>query len=420
MKKIKQKEIRMKTGKIKTTKIKQLKKGDWIAFWICFGITIIRVILSLQGLQDRITIYYNFIKQYNSSLGITIIIAEFIWLFILTAIPILVIYLPYRISRKKFLMKNLKYEIINHIEYYRDFFQDISPAEISMVTDLELEIEKDIAATLLKLYHRKYIDFNQDKIVIQKQADQNLQDSERALLNLCMDGTLSGLEKANWKNIAINEAINHGLIQENNEKNKKHFWGSTIVFILAIGLVIFSSMKLFQSEFIDEIDEYAQFAEQAELQIYGPDGEKMNDLEKITLLSNDPDKKELWEELTKTTLSLFQDAFLYMLLLAIGIITILAIPFYKLFRKIYYLSIEKSKYRRTPKGEELAEKLAAMQRYIHDFSLLSEVEKEQVRLWDDYLVYAIVLEENQEIVNDISRFKNIEIQQFYSVWNKEN
>ena len=41
------------------------------------------------------------------------------------------------------------------------------------------------------------------------------------------------------------------------------------------------------------------------------------------------------------------------------------------------------------------------QNFIHDFSNLSMVDKEQLVLWNDYLVYAVTLEENQQIVHEI-------------------
>ena len=47
-----------------------------------------------------------------------------------------------------------------------------------------------------------------------------------------------------------------------------------------------------------------------------------------------------------------------------------------------------------------------MKNFIHDFSNLSEAHKEQVVLWDDYLVYAVVLEENQQIVKEIMKRRN--------------
>lgn len=54
-----------------------------------------------------------------------------------------------------------------------------------------------------------------------------------------------------------------------------------------------------------------------------------------------------------------------------------------------------------------------MQRFIHDFSLLSDKEKEYVNIWEDFLVYAVVLEENEGIINDLFKFKNIEKSSFF-------
>lgn len=58
-------------------------------------------------------------------------------------------------------------------------------------------------------------------------------------------------------------------------------------------------------------------------------------------------------------------------------------------------------YKRTNLGNEMAECIYGMKNFIHDYSNLSEVHQEQVVLWDDYLVYAVVLEENQKIIADI-------------------
>ena len=91
---------------------------------------------------------------------------------------------------------------------------------------------------------------------------------------------------------------------------------------------------------------------------------------------------------------------------------IFALIVYKVFRAITYRSIEQNKYVRTEKGTKLAEEIAAMQRYIHEFSLLSEKEKEDIMLWDDFLVYAIILEENTSIVKEIFRFKNTDYNKF--------
>ena len=57
--------------------------------------------------------------------------------------------------------------------------------------------------------------------------------------------------------------------------------------------------------------------------------------------------------------------------------------------------------RRTAHGNEMAECIYGMKNFIHDYSNLSQADQEQVVLWDDYLIYAVVLEENQQIVAEI-------------------
>ena len=57
--------------------------------------------------------------------------------------------------------------------------------------------------------------------------------------------------------------------------------------------------------------------------------------------------------------------------------------------------------RRTDYGNQMAECVYGMKNFIHDYSNLSEVDRRQVVLWEDYLVYAVVLEENEQIVKEI-------------------
>lgn len=44
--------------------------------------------------------------------------------------------------------------------------------------------------------------------------------------------------------------------------------------------------------------------------------------------------------------------------------------------------------------------------FIHDYSNLNMADRRQVVFWEDYLVYAVVLEENEEIVNEIAKAVN--------------
>ena len=41
--------------------------------------------------------------------------------------------------------------------------------------------------------------------------------------------------------------------------------------------------------------------------------------------------------------------------------------------------------------------------------LHTDKEKEHIVLWNDFLIYAVLLEENENIINDINKYKNINL-----------
>lgn len=67
---------------------------------------------------------------------------------------------------------------------------------------------------------------------------------------------------------------------------------------------------------------------------------------------------------------------------------------------------EYSPYKQTDAGDLYAEYICGMKNFIHDYSCLSEAEKDSLVLWDNYLIYAIVLEENKKIVKEIMQRRN--------------
>ena len=123
----------------------------------------------------------------NSSFISILLFFYLIWLFILYIIVknflILAIYLAYRIPKKRILKHNTKYEVIDNIDYFRDRFNNITPSEISLLTDLEIETKKDLAASILNLYNKKLISFdNKKKMIIKKDANtDNLKESDKLL-----------------------------------------------------------------------------------------------------------------------------------------------------------------------------------------------------------------------------------------------
>lgn len=56
--------------------------------------------------------------------------------------------------------------------------------------------------------------------------------------------------------------------------------------------------------------------------------------------------------------------------------------------KIY----KKSKYVKTEKGQELYVKLIGLKKFLQDFSLIGDSKKEELMLWEDYMIYAIIFD----------------------------
>ena len=71
-----------------------------------------------------------------------------------------------------------------------------------------------------------------------------------------------------------------------------------------------------------------------------------------------------------------------------------------------YLVIEQlvfinKNYRRTAKGTELLNKAYALKNYLKDYSIINERKEEEIVLWEYYLVYATLLNVNEEIQDEV-------------------
>ena len=68
----------------------------------------------------------------------------------------LALYLGIRYPIKKLEKKNLTYNANKDILYYRDILKDLTPFEISILANLNIEEKKDIVATILWYQQKNY------------------------------------------------------------------------------------------------------------------------------------------------------------------------------------------------------------------------------------------------------------------------
>lgn len=387
----------IKTKKIKSKKEKALIKLDIVFILICLIIVKMNMEVSVLGtIFEYFRIYDgNFIACMN-------IILATLWLIVILLINkcfvLIAIYLAFRISRMKVIKENSKYEVIENIEYYRERFNNITPAEISLITDLEIETKKDISATILDLYQKGIIDFYENNIIV-KSEEKVLRQSEQELIKIIKTNNFNKENINKWKSFCIKEAQENNYIKVKVDKEKKPNFSknnmainiSAKIFIISLILsIVFlftpTGEKLCAS--IDEFDNKYEQEEKSELEI----------------IQNNQDAKELY-------LKIISNSGPIMLLSTIMIISffvLIGTPIYRKVRRKIYNKIEvNNRYERTKEGKILVEQIAGIKNYIHDFSLLSEKDKENIVLWEDFLIYAVVLEENEIIINDIYRYRNI-------------
>ena len=402
----------METRKIMSTKERKIRNLDRaIAFW-CIVITeIILIAQNHTTLLMTAANEFSAVKNVNFLLAIVAFIYSIFTNIVSKTFILILIYIPIRISTVEKVKKNMRYKVVDNIEYYRDKFESISPAEMSLILDLEIERKKDISATLLSLNIKGLLDFEDDKIKLKNSGNlENLKPSERYLFEALKDGTLDGMDMSNWEKVCIKEAMDDGYII-NAKQKRKFFWKSTLLLILAILMLFYSIGK-----FTKNIDEYSKNVNEVQEEM----GTINSNLEKIVgkndkqLTNEDEIKlKEEYLPIAKDAIGKIGEPLVLGLMIIGSIALIIGLIFYKIARIVIYKSgYGENKYERTKEGKVLVEQIAAMQRYIHEFSLLSDMEKEQVKLWEEFLVYAIVLEENEEIVSNIFSYKNVKMYSF--------
>ena len=390
----------MKTKRIKTKKEKLLFILDIVVAIIC----IIRCFKYYSFFSEG----YYAIKALGGTPLIRILLFFYmIWLFILYIIVknfiIIAIYLAYRIPRKRILKQNTKYEVIDNIDYFRDRFTGITPAEISMLTDLEIETKKDLSASILNLYNKKLISFDNNKMIINKDVNtDHLKESDSYLYSLLLNNNLNVVTIKEWKNISTKEAIEDGYISEKHRSNRYGFSDSVMTIIKWVGVM-----------FLAGIIGGGYLAT--------PVGQKvMTNMEEYDKITKDIEDQDVIIDMIKTdkdfqklTYDIYVGSIPVVIVGTFAVVALFALfsmPFYLRARKItYYFVDANDKYERTSEGKVLVEQIVGMKNFIHDFSNLSQSEKQEVVLWNDFIIYAILLEENEKIIHEIFKVKNMDV-----------
>jgi len=327
--------------------------------------------------------------------GLAVLVVFDLFFAIVLSIPLMLIWRAVFRQLKLKAIQRATFQSVQDLDYYREKLDGLSPVTISMLTDMRIEPEKDVTATLLHYQMNGIISIEGNVVKVLRPDDPSLLPSDKILLQVIVSrgGVLSGdlaAQLTDWKNTATRESLGGRYFQNIDPAvlKKKNTSSCTLgcVSLAAIPILFFG---------------FVAFLLNSKVMKY------MNDI--LDSLPESAGNRDLIQ-LIKTD-GMFAQGVMYMLIFLILFLVFLAWPLIAGARVIAGIA-GNERLTRTREGEELTEYIYGMKNFLHDFSELSEANKEQLILWDDFLIYAVVLEENDQILKEIFTRKSLNIDSF--------
>lgn len=283
------------------------------------------------------------------------------------ALPFQIIYIICKLIEYSNQKQNSTYIATQGFQYYRNKLQDIHPMQISLLSNLKIEEEKDIKTMIMYYEHHNIIRVIGNQIEIIDDLNPLLKQSDRELLmRLTTPNQNNKLVYYEWKRKIQDEAISAGLV-------KKKGIGTAILRIFCTYFIAFLIMGLIA------IISILFLANGLEPNV------EINTIQ--DLLSN------------------------FKLVIGLTLMIILSMIDFALFFGgpvfIIVHFVSSSFLTRTAKGNEITEQIHGLKSFIHDFSTLEDATKQELIIWEDFLIYATILEENTQIVEEISGYKKL-------------
>lgn len=295
---------------------------------------------------------------------IKFIITTVLWISPISLLP-LFIYNAIQRGKEKAIKESLSdIDFKNNKEYYRDILNKYSPSELSYIDNFEIDLNKEIVATILSLQLKNKITIKDSYIKIINNNCLDLKETERYILNCIKDGKVIIYNPYELEGSSKKEAVDDGLIiknQETNNKKIKPLLGSVHSLFGCFGIfwAFIALICIFNGPVVDFLNNYVL--------------PNINRIAPIIL-------------------------FIILLIMIIRYTRIFNIIF-----KSYYSHYKSKSYRRTELGEELNRKIEGLKNYINHFSSLNEKEKEELTLWEEYLIYSVLFNSNKKIIKELSQ-----------------
>lgn len=257
-------------------------------------------------------------------------------------------YLIYNIIERRKTKKIENSIIIDKInyEYFRDIIKEYSPAVLSILYDGKMEFSKDLGACIIYLINKGYLKILQNDYIVP--TEKNCSDLPVDLQILAKSDVnhLLAMRRIRAKTDKEKDVI------ESSSRNM-NFWNKTVEReIVDKGLATNEDRFHFRSILVIIV---------------------LLEIIYTINIGND-------------SLLLFSIFVLFGLLL------------------LKSLAYDNNKFVKTKKGYEIYSKLVGLKKYINDFSSLSEKQIKEIELWEDYMIYAIILNNKSKLSDQSKKF----------------
>ena len=289
------------------------------------------------------------IKEYASiCFFMFFVFSFFIVVSLLKSFYLTILYIGVRIAYKRYSKEKLDKIDFQNNSYYRDIIFKYSPAVLSYIDDFKLE-EKDIVATLMSLELKQKLSMK-DQIKIINDSEENLDENEKYIFKKLKNNTLKNINMLEFEEKVIKDCLDYNLLEENKNIKKKII--KKVIFSVCIYILIVVGFFNFP-----------------------------------TFYNNIPNKN-----IAILLLPVIFILFLIMIILPFSTIVYI---------KSYYRMNKQNPYIRNKKARNINKKLEGLRKYVKDFSQLSESQYNEIILWEDYLIYSVILGQNSKIVKEI-------------------
>jgi len=277
-------------------------------------------------------------------------------------IPITIIYFAIQYAANQARKENMsEIDFSRDKEYYREILKKYSPEELSYIDDFKINVRREIVVILLNLKLKQKIEINDNQITIIDSNEDGLKKAEKFVLQNIKDGKVKIENSEYIVSYAQDEAIEDKLIAKNTDITKRVKNKIIKGILQTIALVVLFAIIC-------------------------------NNVEKINQINDQTIKSALTILVIVTCLIIF------------GVLSVLPII------TIVYYIMQKNSYHRTEKGEEVNKRIEGLKKYIKDYSLLNEKRKNELIMWEEYLIYSVIFDLNDAIVEEMQKLIEIEFE----------